>query len=66
LGVVAGVLLSLAAGRLLRTMLFGLKSADPVTYVGVITVVLPIIILAAALPAWRSSQVDPMIALRNE
>ena len=66
LGVVAGVLLSLAAGRLLGTMLFGLKSTDPLTYVGVIAVVLPIIILAAALPAWRSSQVDPMIALRNE
>src|SRR5437868_10982069 len=66
LGVVAGVLLSLVAGRLLGTMLFGLKSADPLTYVGVVTVVLPIIILAAALPAWRSSQVDPMIALRNE
>jgi ABC-type antimicrobial peptide transport system permease subunit len=66
LGVVAGLLLSLTAGRLLRTMLFGLKSTDAVTYVGVVVLVLPIIVLAAALPAWRSSQVDPMIALRNE
>ena len=66
LGVVAGVLLSLTAGRLLRTMLFGLKSTDVVTYVGVVVLVLPIIVLAAALPAWRSSRVDPMIALRNE
>jgi putative ABC transport system permease protein len=66
LGVIAGVLLSLAAGRLLRSMLFGLKSTDITTYVAVVLAILPIVLLAAALPAWRSSQVDPMIALRNE
>ena len=65
-GVVAGVVLSLTAGRLLRSMLFGLKATDAVTYVGVVALVLPVIVLAAALPAWRSSRVDPMIALRNE
>ncbi|PYY01588.1 MAG: hypothetical protein DMG63_03070, partial [Acidobacteria bacterium] len=65
-GVIAGLLLSLAAGRLLRTMLFGLESTDPLTFIGVIGVVLPVMVLAAGLPAWRSSQVDPMIALRNE
>ena len=66
LGAVTGIVLSLIAGRLLQAMLFGLKSTDPVTYVGVVAVLLPIIVLAAALPAWRSSRVDPMIALRNE
>jgi putative ABC transport system permease protein len=66
IGVIFGVLLSLTAGRLLRSMLFGLNSTDVMTYVGVVAVVLPIIVLAAALPAWRSSHVDPMIALRNE
>ena len=66
LGVIGGILFSLMAGRLLRTMLFGLKSTDVVTYIAVIMLVLPVIVLAAALPAWRSSRVDPMIALRNE
>ena len=66
LGVGAGLLLSLSAGRLLRSMLFGLQSTDVFTYTVVVLLVLPIIVLAAALPAWRSSQVDPMIALRNE
>ena len=66
LGVSVGVLLSLAAGRLLQAMLFELKSTDPVTYIGVVVVLLPVTVLAAALPAWRSSHVDPMIALRNE
>lgn len=66
LGAIAGVLLSLIAGRVLRSMLFGLHSTDPMTYIGVVAVILPIIVMAAALPAWRSSHVDPMIALRNE
>lgn len=66
LGVAIGVVLSLAIGRLLQAMLFGLKSTDPLTYLGVVVVLLPIIVLAAALPAWRSSHVDPVVALRNE
>jgi putative ABC transport system permease protein len=66
LGVVAGVLLSLAAGRLRGAMLVGLKSTDPLTYAAVIAFVLPVIVLAASLPASRASSVDPMIALRSE
>ena len=66
MGVATGVLLSLIAARLLRAMLFGLTSTDAITYAGVVVLVLPIIVLAAALPAWRSSRVDPMLALRNE
>ena len=65
-GVIGGLVLSVAAGRLLSTMLFGLKSTDPLTYLGVVAAIVPIIVLAAALPAWRSARVDPMIALRNE
>jgi len=65
-GVVVGVVLSIGAGRLLQALLFDMKSTDPATYVGVLVVLLPIIVLAAALPAWRSSREDPMVALRNE
>ena len=66
IGVVMGVLLSIAASRLLNSMLFGLTSTDASTYAAVTAIVLPVIVLAAALPAWRASSVDPMIALRNE
>ena len=66
LGAIAGVLLSLVAGRLLGSMLFGLQSTDLMTYVEVVALILPIIVMAAALPAWSSSHVDPIIALRNE
>jgi len=66
MGITVGVLLSIAASRLLSSMLFGLKGTDVLTYVAVTAIVLPVIVLAAALPAWRASSIDPMIALRNE
>jgi ABC-type antimicrobial peptide transport system permease subunit len=66
IGIVAGVLLSLAASRLLSSMLFGLTNFDVATYAAVTALVLPVIVLAAALPAWRASSIDPIIALRNE
>jgi ABC-type antimicrobial peptide transport system permease subunit len=66
IGVIAGLALSFVASRLLRAMLYGVQAADIRTYAVVVAIVLPVIVLAAALPAWRASQVDPMIALRNE
>ena len=66
MGVVIGVLLSVLSGRLLSTMLYGVKSTDIATYILVTAIVLPVIVLAAALPAWQASRVDPLIALRNE
>ena len=66
-------MLTIGAGLLFRTML-ALHDADfgyptegiLVTYATVTAIVLPVIMLAAALPAWRASAVDPRIALRNE
>jgi predicted permease len=66
LGVTAGLVLSFFSGRLVSSMLFGIQSTDPQTYATVIAVVLPVVVLAAALPAWRASRVDPAVALRNE
>jgi ABC-type antimicrobial peptide transport system permease subunit len=66
IGVGAGLVLSVATGRLMTTMLFGLKSTDATTYALVVALVLPIVIAAAAMPAWRASRVEPVIALRNE
>jgi putative ABC transport system permease protein len=66
IGVIAGVLLSMIAARLLASMLFGVSVTDTSTYTLVIAIVLPVVILAAAVPAWRASRVDPMVALRYE
>ena len=66
LGVFAGAGLSLAASRILTSMLFGLKSTDALTYAVVLATVVPLVVLAAALPALRAARVDPMHALRYE
>lgn len=64
--VVAGLIASLGAARLLRNQLFGVAPHDMVTF-GVVTLVLSgVAILACYLPARRASRVDPMVALRSE
>jgi len=67
---VAGVAIGLAgafgAARFLTSLLFGVGTHDPVTYLGV-TVFLFIVAMAAAyVPAQRAVRVDPIVALRYE
>jgi putative ABC transport system permease protein len=66
LGVAVGMGLAFSATRVLNAMLFGLKATDAMTYAGVLLAATPIVVLAAALPAWRAARVDPVVALRNE
>jgi len=65
-GLAIGILLSLVAGRAMASMLFGLKPADALTYLAVLCAVTPIVLLAAAVPAWRAARIDPLTALREE
>jgi putative ABC transport system permease protein len=65
-GIGAGLLASLWLTRYLASMLYGVKSGDPLTF-GVVSVLLAgVAVLACILPAWRASRVDPMAALRSE
>jgi len=66
IGVVAGAGLALVVSRVLTNMLFGLTSTDSLTYAIVVVVVLPAVLLAAVLPAFRASRVDPLSALNAE
>lgn len=65
-GSVIGGVGALASASLLTKLLFGVKSADPVTFVGVSVVLMAAAILACYLPARRAMRVDPMVALRDE
>ena len=65
-GVVAGIVLALAATRLLRSLLFGTSPTDVVTFVVVSTLLVVIAAAASLVPALRASRVDPLIALRDE
>jgi predicted permease len=65
-GVVVGLPLALALMQLLRSLLFGVSTADPLTF-GVVAMLLSAVaLLACWLPARRATQVDPIIALRQD
>ena len=65
IGVGLGLLLALGTSRVVATMLFGIQPTDAPTYAAVLLVAVPLVILAAAVPAVRAARVDPMIALRE-
>ena len=66
LGISIGVPLALGGTHLVRSMLFGLGFADPVAILLAATLLTIVAALAGFLPAWRASQVDPMVALPYE
>jgi predicted permease len=66
LGVIAGVLASLALGRVLESLLFGVRAWDPVTICGVVALLGVVAAVATYIPAHRATRVDPVTALRYE
>jgi predicted permease len=65
-GVAVGVATALAITRLVSSQLFGIGAADPLTIAGASALMLLVSAVAALLPAYRASKVDPMVALRYE
>ncbi len=65
-GMVAGLAGSLALTRILSSLLYGISSSDPLTFVGVGALLALVALLACWIPARRATRVDPMIALRHE
>ncbi|MFL5582110.1 MAG: ABC transporter permease [Gemmatimonadaceae bacterium] len=65
-GVAVGVLMALAATRLLASLLFGVGATDPVTFGVVSATLMGVAALACWLPARRAARVDPVVALKAE
>jgi ABC-type antimicrobial peptide transport system permease subunit len=67
-GLAAGMTLAAGASQLLSaaSLLFGVSSLDPLTYLTTAIVLAGITMLACYIPARRATRVDPMTALRNE
>ena len=66
LGVAIGLCGAAWASRALVTLLFGVSPLDPLTYAGVVVLLVCGAAAASWRPAWRASRVDPAITLRAE
>lgn len=65
-GLGLGLLGALAAGRAIKSLLYGVSPADPLVLLGVAVVLLVVACLASLIPARRAARVDPMLILRSE
>lgn len=65
LGLAIGLFATWGSTRIISTLLYDIGASDPVVLMAVISSLGAAALLACALPAWRASRVDPVIALRD-
>jgi putative ABC transport system permease protein len=65
-GVAIGLAGAIAASQAIAAMLFGISRLDPLTYLGVIAMLLGVSAIACWVPASRAARVDPATTLRSE
>jgi predicted permease len=66
---VLGLALGMAGSRILSStlgsLLFGITTGDPVTFIEVGMLLIAVAAIAGYIPAWKASRIDPMVALRS-
>ena len=64
-GLALGLIVGLAASRVLRTLLFGVGPSDPVTLLAVVVLIAVVSLVGCYLPARWATRVDPNVVLRG-
>jgi predicted permease len=65
-GVIIGVVAALAVTRVMRSLLVGVGTTDPITFAAIVGLFVAIAMMASWVPAHRAASVDPIVALRDE
>lgn len=66
IGIVAGIAGAMALTRVMASLLFNVGTRDAATFAAVPLLLAVVAFAATAIPAWRATRVDPMVALREE
>ncbi len=66
IGLVIGLVLAGTSTLVMKSLLFGISTADPLTLIVTALILLAVALLASYLPARKATKVDPMVALRYE
>jgi predicted permease len=61
-----GLIVAFGGARMMKSLLYGVSTSDPITFTGVALLLLVIALLACWIPARRASRVEPMMVLRAE
>jgi ABC-type antimicrobial peptide transport system permease subunit len=65
-GAVVGLVVAMALGRLMSSLLFGIGPMDPTAYAAALGVTLAAAALASYVPARRAAAIDPMLTMKAE
>jgi len=65
-GIAVGIAAALVLARLVKSMLYGLTPADPVSLISGAVLLIAVGLAASWVPAWRAASVQPVEALRHE
>ena len=66
MGIAAGLIGAAVLTRVMSSLLFGVSAHDAVTFSVVAVVLAAVAFAATVIPAWRTTRVDPVVALRDE
>jgi putative ABC transport system permease protein len=65
-GLAIGIIGALALGRVVASLVYGVSTRDPMTYLSVSLLLALVALLATVVPAYRATRVDPINTLRDE